>query len=72
MEINEGNISTIASMVWAGVISPILIYFGIQVDNVFGTAIVSAVILVCILIWSAINPNSLKIFGNSVDEEGGQ
>lgn len=64
MEINENNISTIATMVWAGIINPILIYLGIQVDQVLGTAIVSAVILLGLLVWSAMNPNKIAAFGN--------
>lgn len=64
MEINENNISTIATMVWASIINPILIYFGIQVDQVLGTAIVSAIILLGLLVWSAMNPNRMGIFGN--------
>jgi hypothetical protein len=67
---DQGNISTIASMVWAMIISPILISYGIEVDNVMGTAIVSGFILLCLLIWSACNPNSMGIFGNKKTQTG--
>ena len=64
----QGNVSTIATMVWGAIISPILISYGISIDNGVGTAIVSGFILLCLLIWSAINPNSLGIFGNKKAE----
>ena len=65
MEIDVGNVSTIATMVWGVIISPILISYGIILDNGVGTAIVSGFILLCLLVWSACNPNSMKIFGNN-------
>lgn len=64
MEINQGNVSTIATMVWGAIISPILVSYGISIDNGVGTAIVSGIILLILLIWSAFNPNGMKIFGN--------
>jgi len=65
MEINQGNVSTIATMVWGAIISPILISYGITIDNGVGTAIVSGIILLILLIWSAFNPNQMGIFNNS-------
>lgn len=65
MDIDVGNVSTIATMIWGTIISPILISYGVVIDNVVGTAIVSGFILLCLLIWSACNPNNMKIFGNN-------
>ena len=76
MEIDVGNVSTIATMVWGSVISPILISIGVTVDNAVGTAIISGLILLCLLVWSACNPNSFGIFGNkkekplTIDDDG--
>lgn len=70
MDIDVGNISTIATMVWAVIISPILISYGVIIDNAVGTAIVSGFILLCLLIWSACNPNKMAIFGNKKPNTG--
>ena len=64
MEINENNISTVASMVFGVIIYPILLSFGVEIDQTLGTAIVGAIIMLCLLIWSAMNPNKMKLFGN--------
>jgi uncharacterized membrane protein YfcA len=71
MEIDVNNISTIASMVWGVIISPILIAYGVSIDNVVGTSIVSGFILLCLLVWSACNPNKMKIFGNKQGVDDG-
>lgn len=63
IELNQNNISTIASMIW-GALYPIISYFGIQIDNILGTNIIYAIILLVLLVWSALNPNELKVFGN--------
>ena len=68
MDIDVGNVSTIATMIWGVIISPILISYGVVIDNAIGTAVVSGLILLVLLIWSACNPNSLGIFGNKKDE----
>lgn len=64
IEINQGNISTIATIAWGSIISPILISYGITIDAGVGTAILSGIILLILLLWSAFNPNQMGIFGN--------
>ena len=71
MEINENNVSTIASMIWGVVISPALISYGISIDNTVGSAIVAGFIMLCLLIWSARNPNEIGAFGNNPTDEVG-
>ena len=68
MDIDVGNVSTIATMVWGVIISPILVSYGVVIDNAVGTAVISGLILLVLLIWSACNPNSLGVFGNKKDE----
>jgi len=60
MEFNQGNISTIISMLWI-ILSPYIASYVTQ----------DAFIAICgliIITWSACNPNSFKIFGNAVDK----
>ena len=64
MEIDVNNISTIASMIWGVIVYPILMAVGIEINQALGTAIIGAIILLGLLIWSARNPNKLGIFGN--------
>lgn len=64
MEIDVNNISTIASMIWGVIVYPILMAVGIEINQGLGTAIIGAIILLGLLIWSARNPNKLEIFGN--------
>lgn len=64
MELTEGNISTVATMIYGLIGMPILNAIGIHIDQEIAVAIISALILLGFLIWSAINPNTLAIFGN--------
>lgn len=64
MEIDVNNISTMASMIWGVIVYPILMAIGIEINQGLGTAIIGAIILLGLLIWSARNPNTLGIFGN--------
>lgn len=57
MEFNQGNISTIVSMLWI-ILSPYLAQYVTQ----------EAFIAICgliIIVWSACNPNSFEVFGNA-------
>lgn len=64
MEFNENNVSTIASWIWAVIVSPILVSYGISIDQGLGTGIISGIILLGLLVWSAKNPNTIVAFGN--------
>lgn len=68
MEINQGNISTIASMIWTSIVAPLLLYLGIQIDQGIGVGIVTAILTLAFLVWSAFNPNTMKLFGNNKEE----
>jgi hypothetical protein len=60
MEFNQGNISTIVSMLWI-IFCPYISQYVTQ----------EAFIAICgliIIVWSACNPNSFEIFGNAVDK----
>lgn len=60
MEFNEGNISTVIGMLWV-ILCPYISQYVTQ----------EAFIAICgltIIIWSACNPNTFKIFGNAVDK----
>ena len=60
MEFNQGNISTIVSMLWI-ILCPYISQYVTQ----------EAFIAICgliIIVWSACNPNSFEIFGNAVDK----
>jgi len=65
MEIDVNNISTMASMIWGVIVYPILMAIGIEINQGLGTAIIGAIILLALLIWSAMNPNKLAAFGNA-------
>ena len=69
MEIYVGDISTIATMVWGVIISPLLVAYGVIIDDPVGIAIVSGFILLCFLVWSACNPNKMRIFGNKPEDD---
>lgn len=57
MEFNQGNISTIVSMLWI-ILCPYISTYVTQ----------EAFISICgliIIVWSACNPNSFEVFGNA-------
>ena len=58
------NISTIATFIWTMIIAPILVAYGIEIDQAVGVGIVTAILTAVILIINARNPNELGIFGN--------
>ena len=60
MEFNQGNISTIVSMLWI-ILCPYISQYVTQ----------EAFIAICgliIIIWSACNPNTFEVFGNAVNK----
>ena len=60
MEFNQGNISTIVSMLWI-ILCPYISNYVTQ----------EAFIAICgliIIVWSACNPNTFEIFGNAIDK----
>ena len=60
MEFNQGNISTIVSMLWI-ILCPYISQYVTQ----------EAFISICgliIIIWSACNPNTFEAFGNAVNK----
>lgn len=69
MELTTGNISTIATTIWVSIIAPILLYFGITIDQTLGIGIVTGIITVIFMIWNAKNPNELAILGNAPEQD---
>lgn len=68
----EGNISTIAT--WLGIlIAPIVVKYGIDIDQATLTTFIYTTILIIIAVWSSYNPNTFKFLKNnqvfSVDNE---
>jgi len=61
----QGNVSTIISLCWVFIAPYVANYF---TQDQF-TSLVVALIGVAILIWSAVNPNTLGIFGNKKTAE---
>ena len=60
MEFNQGNISTIVSMLWI-ILCPYISQYVTQ----------EAFVAICgliIIIWSACNPNTFEVFGNAVNK----
>ena len=60
MEFNEGNISTVIGMLWV-ILCPYISQYITQ------EAFIAACGLI-IIVWSACNPNTFKIFGNAVNK----
>lgn len=63
MEFNQNNISTISTMI-APFIVTLLASFGINIDQTITIAFIGAIFELILLIWSAKNPNEMKVFGN--------
>ena len=64
MEFNVNNISTIATTLWVSVIAPVLLYFGVVIDEQLGITLITSIITVVLMIWNAKNPNEFAILGN--------
>ena len=43
---------------------PILLIFGVTIDQTFGVAVVTGILTVIFMIWNAYNPNEIEAFGN--------
>ena len=69
MTLNTGNISTIATTIWVSIIAPILLIFGITIDQTIGIAIITGILTVIFMIWNAKNPNELAILGNAPETD---
>ena len=60
----EGNISTIAT--WLGILlAPIIINYGIDIDQATLTTFIYTTILIIIAVWSSYNPNTFKFLKNN-------
>lgn len=68
MEFNENNISTIVSMIVPFLAYVITKLCGFDIDQAMLTMFITGIIELIILIWSAKNPNTMKIFGNETVE----
>ncbi len=71
MNINKGNISTIATYA-AIIIGPFLVKYGVDVDQGTLVTFLTALISIIIAIWSSKNPNTFAFLGNDnaeVDED---
>lgn len=67
--LTKGNLTTFAT--WIGILLyPILIKYGIEIDQVVLTTLIYTTIVIIIAIISSANPNTLNILGNGpvVDE----
>lgn len=65
MEFNIGNISTIATTIWVTIIAPILISYGIIIDQALGVGILTGILTAGWMIWNAKNPNEFAALGNA-------
>lgn len=65
MEFNINNVSTLGTFIWTMIIAPLLIAFGIEIDQGVGIGVVTAILTAIILVVNARNPNELGIFGNA-------
>ena len=64
MENLQGNISTIAT--WLAIlITPIIINYGIDIDQTTLTTFIYTGILIIIAVWSSYNPNTFKFLQNN-------
>lgn len=67
MEFTQGNISTLA--VWLYVlISPLLVKYGINIDETTFTTFFIALVGIILAIWSSYNPNTFQFLGNKQTE----
>ena len=65
-EINIGNISTLAT--WISILLyPIVIKYGIDIDQATLTTFIYTLIVIAIAIFSSYNPNTLKCLKNYVE-----
>lgn len=63
-ELNVGNISTIAT--WLSILLyPIIVGYGIELDQATLTTFIYTLIVIVIAIWSSYNPNTFKFLKNA-------
>ena len=67
MEYSQNNISTIVSMIVPFLAYVIAKFCGFDIDQATLTMFITGVVELIILIWSARNPNTMKIFGNNTE-----
>lgn len=67
MEFNVNNVSTIATTIWVSIIAPILLYFGISIDQGVGIGVLTGILTIGFMIWNAKNPNNIEALGNGND-----
>lgn len=63
MEFNKENLSTIAGYVYMFA-SPFLAKFGFEIDQSGFTSLFVGIVGLAVLIYSSMNPNQFKVFGN--------
>ncbi len=64
MEISQNNISTIVSMIVPFISYLIAQIFGFNIDQAMLAMFLTGIGEIIFVIWSAINPNTMEIFGN--------
>ncbi len=69
MEFNINNVSTLGAFIWTMIIAPLLIAFGIEIDQGVGIGVVTAILTAIVLVVNARNPNELDIFGNKPTDD---
>lgn len=65
VELSQNNISTIVSMIVPFIAYVIAQVFGFNIDQAMLTMFLTGVVELIVLIWSAKNPNTFAVFGNS-------
>lgn len=65
---NVNNVSTLATTIWVSVIAPILLIFGVNIDQTVGVAVVTGILTVIFMIWNAYHPNEFEVLGNKPDD----
>lgn len=65
---NVNNVSTLATTIWVSIIAPILLIFGVTIDQTVGVAIVTGILTVIFMIWNAYHPNEFEALGNKPDD----
>lgn len=67
MELTKNNISTISVFIYM-MVSPLLIRYGILIDDGTFTTLISGVIGLFLATWSSKNPNNMKVLGNDTEK----
>jgi hypothetical protein len=67
LDFTQGNISTIAVWIYV-LISPLLVKYGINIDEATFTTFFVALVGIILAVWSSYNPNTFKFLGNKKAE----